>query len=143
MPNRLYRRPESVLVVIYTFYMDFLLLERTHPVNFWQSVTGTICWNEDPHDAAIREVKEETGLSSESIIDAKLKNKFSILPEWKDRYDPKVNFNTEHLWYLKIPQKVSIDLCYKEHRSYKWVKSEQALKMVQSWTNKEAIKRLL
>ncbi|MBI79673.1 MAG: dihydroneopterin triphosphate diphosphatase [Pseudomonadota bacterium] len=143
MPNRLYRRPESVLVVIYTFYMDFLLLERTHPVNFWQSVTGTICWNEDPHDAAIREVKEETGLSSESIIDAKLKNKFSILPEWKDRYDPKVNFNTEHLWYLKIPQKVSIDLCYKEHKSYKWVKSEQALKMVQSWTNKEAIKRLL
>ena len=143
MPNRLYRRPESVLVVIYTFYMDFLLLERTHPVNFWQSVTGTICWNEDPHDAAIREVKEETGLSSESIIDAKLKNKFSILPEWKDRYDPKVNFNTEHLWYLKIPQKVSIDLCYKEHRTYKWVKSEQALKMVQSWTNKEAIKRLL
>ena len=143
MPNRLYRRPESVLVVIYTFYMDFLLLERTHPVNFWQSVTGTICWNEDPHDAAIREVKEETGLSSESIIDAKLKNKFSILPEWKDRYDPKVNFNTEHLWYLKIPQKVSIDLCYKEHRSYKWGKSEQALKMVQSWTNKEAIKRLL
>ena len=123
--------------------MDFLLLERTHPVNFWQSVTGTICWNEDPHDAAIREVKEETGLSSESIIDAKLKNKFSILPEWKDRYDPKVNFNTEHLWYLKIPQKVSIDLCYKEHRSYKWVKSEQALKMVQSWTNKEAINRLL
>ena len=143
MSNRLYRRPESVLVVIYTFYMDFLLLERTHPVNFWQSVTGTIHWNEDPRDAAIREVKEETGLSSESIIDAKLKNKFSILPEWKTRYDPKERFNTEHLWYLKIPQKVSIDLCYKEHRSYDWVKSEEALKMVQSWTNKEAIKRLL
>ena len=57
-----FRRPESVLVVIYTVRFECLLLERVSPRGFWQSVTGTLHWRETPADAAAREVREETGL---------------------------------------------------------------------------------
>ena len=57
-----FRRPESVLVVIHTPRRECLLMERVFPRGFWQSVTGTLRWRETPAAAAVREVREETGL---------------------------------------------------------------------------------
>jgi dATP pyrophosphohydrolase len=37
-----FRRPESVLIVIYTAAGEFLLLERRKPPGFWQSVTCSL-----------------------------------------------------------------------------------------------------
>ena len=105
MTKRLYSRPESVLVVVYTFDLDILLLKRLKPLNFWQSVTGTIRWDENPRQAAIREVREETGIVAKSIVDSEQQRKFRILPEWKERYHPEDKYNLEHLWYLNIPKK--------------------------------------
>ena len=51
-----YRRPESVLIVIYTDGGEFLLLERRRPPGFWQSVTGSLEWGEFADSAARREV---------------------------------------------------------------------------------------
>ena len=62
MATTQYKRPESVLVVIYTISGEVLLLERRQPAGFWQSVTGSLAWDEAPREAAIREVSEETGL---------------------------------------------------------------------------------
>ncbi len=143
MTKRLYSRPESVLVVVYTFDLDILLLKRLKPLNFWQSVTGTIRWDENPRQAAIREVREETGIVAKSIVDSEQQRKFRILPEWKERYHPEDKYNLEHLWYLNIPKKKSINLSNKEHSDYKWVNLVEASKIVNSWTNKEAIKGLL
>ncbi len=36
-----YKIPQSVLVVVYTVALDVLLLRRTEPDDFWQSVTGS------------------------------------------------------------------------------------------------------
>ena len=44
--DRRFKRPESVLVVIYTRSRECLLLERTQPSGFWQSVTGSLRWGE-------------------------------------------------------------------------------------------------
>ena len=42
------KRPESVLVVVYTAASEILLLNRVG-VSFWQSVTGSMEWHEtDP-----------------------------------------------------------------------------------------------
>jgi len=47
-----FRRPESVLIVIYTEGGEFLLLERRRPPGFWQSVTGSLEWGEFADAAA-------------------------------------------------------------------------------------------
>jgi len=56
------KRPESVLVVVYTRAGEVLMLRRTSPRGFWQSVTGSLEWGELPAHAAARELYEETGL---------------------------------------------------------------------------------
>jgi dATP pyrophosphohydrolase len=41
-----YKRPESVLVVIHTATGEVLVLRRCQPPDFWQSVTGSLRWEE-------------------------------------------------------------------------------------------------
>jgi len=43
-----YKRPESVLVVLYDEHHRILLLQRDDDASFWQSVTGTIETGESP-----------------------------------------------------------------------------------------------
>ena len=60
-----WKRPESVLVVVYTAADEVLVLLRRQPPDFWQSVTGSLRWDEThPLDAARRELREETGLDA-------------------------------------------------------------------------------
>ena len=52
-----YKRPESVLVVVYTRTARVLLLKRADHPHFWQSVTGALEWSEsEPRLAAAPEL---------------------------------------------------------------------------------------
>ena len=42
--DRRYKRPESVLVVVYTRSNEILALRRKQPNYFWQSVAGSLEW---------------------------------------------------------------------------------------------------
>src|SRR5690606_4956439 len=57
-----YKLPVSALVLIHTADLQVLLLERADKSGYWQSVTGSLEEGETPREAAIREVREETGL---------------------------------------------------------------------------------
>jgi dATP pyrophosphohydrolase len=62
-PQKPFKIPESVLVVIHTPALEVLVIERADRVGFWQSVTGS----KDRLDEALvetarREVFEETGI---------------------------------------------------------------------------------
>lgn len=60
-----FKLPVSVLVVVHTAELDVLLLERASRPGFWQSVTGSLDFPEEPLEAAAaREVKEETGIDA-------------------------------------------------------------------------------
>jgi dATP pyrophosphohydrolase len=140
--QKTWRRPESVLVVIYTPDRDCLLLERVAPAGFWQSVTGTLRWDETPVEAAAREVREETGIEPEGLRDAAIIRRFPILPGWRARYAPEVTENTEHLFYLELPRRRPVRLNPDEHREHRWLPIEDAIGLASSWTNREALERL-
>ena len=137
-----FKRPESVLVVIYTADGQVLLLRRSDHPDFWQSVTGSLGWGETPEAAALREVKEETGLDAGAALqDLGVQNVFPIFPRWRHRYAPEVNENIERAYALPLPQEQPINLS-PEHSEYSWFSFADAAQKVGSWTNREAIERI-
>ncbi len=138
-----HKRPESVLVVVYTRTGKVLLLRRagTHQ---WQSMTGSLKWEEsNPWDAARRELYEETGLkSTEGLRDLQHRSRYPILPAWRQCYALEVQENTEHAFALELPAEILISVNPAEHVEYGWFPFEEAAEKVFSWTNREVILRL-
>ena len=102
-----YKRPESVLVVLYNEHNQVLIMQRQDDPEFWQSVTGTIEEGEHPLFTAYREVAEETGISlnpdSGAIVDCHHTNQYEIREEWRYRYPPDAYVNTEFVFVTQIP----------------------------------------
>jgi dATP pyrophosphohydrolase len=139
-----YKRPESVLVVIYTIAGEVLLLERCQPAGYWQSVTGSLQWGEERLDAALREVREETGLAVEDrLVDCGYSNRFDIVPAWRARYAPDVTENTEYVYRVEYTDRPAIRINPEEHNRYRWVTRNEALQQASSSTNREAIARFV
>jgi dATP pyrophosphohydrolase len=138
--EREYKRPVSVLVVVYSHSGEVLMLRRKWPADFWQSVTGSLQWGETAQQAARRELKEETGLDAgDALVDAGISNRFPILSEWRTRYAPEVRFNTEHVFYLELPRPSEILLNPDEHSEYCWLAWKRAAERASSYTNRDAI----
>ncbi|MDS4068074.1 MAG: dihydroneopterin triphosphate diphosphatase [Candidatus Competibacter sp.] len=136
-----YKRPESVLVVVYTAAGEVLVLRRRQPPDFWQSVTGSLRWDEtDPLDAARRELREETGLGDEAeIVACGVVNRFPILPPWRHRYAPDAEENVEHVFRILLPERRPVVLNSVEHSEHEWLARAMAAARVASWTNRDAI----
>ena len=137
----IFKRPESVLVIIYNQTGHVLMLQRTFPQDFCQSVTGSLEWDEQAKDAAIRELKEETGLSAESLVDCNYSQQFEIYSIWRDRYEPGITHNLEHVFLLPLTECQKITINPREHSEYLWVTRAEAIEMATSHTNSEAISR--
>ncbi len=139
-----FKRPESVLVVIYAPDNQVLLLERCNPPGYWQSVTGSLEWDEEPQAAALREVQEETGLSVDNqLTDCAYQNRFEILPAWRDRFAPDVHINTEYVFKVELAEPVSVVMNPEEHTRSCWLPASVAVLQASSSTNQIAIERLL
>ncbi|MBT8123886.1 MAG: dihydroneopterin triphosphate diphosphatase [Gammaproteobacteria bacterium] len=136
-----YKRPESVLVLVYTQAGEVLMLRRKYPSDFWQSVTGSLEWDENPQQAAIRELQEETGISEQELHDCQYSQNFEIYSIWRDRYAPGVTENQEHVFSLELTDKVDIQLDPREHEEYIWLSKQKALELAFSHTNQDAIQR--
>jgi dATP pyrophosphohydrolase len=137
-----FRRPESVLIVIYTAGGEFLLMERCRPPGFWQSVTGSLEWGEMPDDAARREVIEETGITQGLLRNMQWTQVYEILPSFGKTYAPGITRNLEHAYALKLLDRVPVALHAKEHVQYRWAKAQEALDTVSSNTNRVIIEQL-
>ena len=139
-----FKRPESVLVVVYTRTGKVLLLKRADDPDFWQSVTGSLLWEEtEPRQAAARELREETGLeAAEDLRNLQLTYRYPILPKWRPRYAPEVRENTEHAFALELPAEILITVNPAEHAGHGWFTMDEAAGKAASWTNREVIVKL-
>ncbi len=136
-----FKRPESVLVLVCTDRAEVLLLERTRPRGFWQSVTGSLHWGETPRAAAARELAEETGLDAGSRLhDLRAGARFPIVPPWRARYAPRHRINREHWFIVQLPSRRTIRIARSEHRQYRWLPASSALRQATSWTNRGLIR---
>lgn len=139
--SKKYKRPESVLIVIYSKTGQVLMLRRKFPDEFWQSVTGSLEWGESVQQAAVRELYEETGLDGAGLIDCQTAHEFVIYSIWRDRYAPGVTQNLEHVFLLPVDRCEPIIIDTKEHCEFQWVSREEAIQLATSHTNGEAISR--
>lgn len=137
-----FRRPESVLIVIYTENGEFLLLERRRPPGFWQSVTGSLEWGELADGAARREVIEETGITQGVLVNLQWTQVYEILPSFGKVYAPGITLNLEHAFSLRLLHQVPVTLSDSEHVRYRWVCATEALETASSSTNRAVIAEL-
>lgn len=140
-----YKRPESVLVVIFDENRNVLVLQRQDNHNIWQSVTGSLEEDELPIQTAYREVLEEIGFDAQAnsaiILDTRIVNQYAIRPEWRYKYPPNNFINTEYVFLLEIPSETPIVLT--EHVSYKWLTAIVAEQLIWSESNKRAVTQFL
>ena len=136
--------PVSTLVVIYTPALDVLLLERADHPGFWQSVTGSQDEGETLEQTAAREVLEETGIDARrhDLTSWNLSNVYEIYPVWRHRYAPGVTHNTEHVFGLRVSERIPVVLAPREHLAAEWVPWRDAAERVFSWSNRSAILNL-
>lgn len=130
-----------MLVVVTTSGGEVLLLRRTQPARFWQSVTGSLGWGETPSAAARRELEEETGIQAGAgLRDLQRSLVFPILPAWRARYAPEARFNREHWFLVQLSGRRLIRLNPGEHNQYLWLSQPRAERLASSWTNRRAIR---
>jgi dATP pyrophosphohydrolase len=137
-----FRRPESVLIVIYTEGGEFLLLERRRPPGYWQSVTGSLEWGEFADAAARREVIEETGITQGVLVNLQWTQVYEILPAFGKVYAPGVTQNLEHAFSLRLQDRVPVVLSDAEHVQLRWLSAADALNTACSSTNRAVIAEL-
>ena len=138
-----YRRPVSVLIVVYTVDGEVLLLRRSSPFDFWQSVTGSLAEGENHGQAAKRELAEETGLSDEGVLRfSGLSRQFVIDPRWRHKYQPGIVENVEFEWRYRIEKPMPVKLQKSEHSEFCWCPLDEAADRVWSWTNRDALQQL-
>ncbi|HEX7054820.1 MAG TPA: dihydroneopterin triphosphate diphosphatase [Burkholderiales bacterium] len=134
--------PVSVLVVVHTAALEVLLLERRARAGYWQSVTGSLESADEPlEQAAAREVREETGIdvAAGRLSRWNVVNTFEIYPEWRHRFAPGVIYNVEHVFGLRLAERVPVTLSPEEHVAHAWLPWREAAARCFSWSNRDAI----
>lgn len=104
--------------------LEFLLLKRSENEIYpglWQMVTGSIDDNEKAYQTAIREIKEETGLTPV---------KFWVVPNVNSFYSPKQNeICMVPVFAALVADDSNVNISG-EHSEYKWVSKEEALELL-------------
>jgi dATP pyrophosphohydrolase len=135
-----FRRPVSVLVIVFTDEGEVLLLRRAKPFDFWQSITGSLKADETHAQAARRELLEETGLRDQGSLQySGVSRQFVIDSRWRNKFESGAIENVEFEWHYRLPARLEIEISHDEHTEYCWLPVATAAERVWSWTNRDAL----
>jgi dATP pyrophosphohydrolase len=121
---------ESTLIEAHVFRksgndIEFLLLKRSDEDELypgsWQMVSGSIDENEKAYVAALREIKEETGL---------IPLKFWVVPNVNSFYNQVKGKIIMIPVFAALVERSSKVILSNEHSEFKWKKKEEAKKML-------------
>ena len=98
---------------------EFLLLN--YPQGHWDFIKGKVEQNETPHETAIRETKEETGITNIEFIDG-----FEESVEYDFRFK-KEDIHKKVIFFLAKTNEKNIQLSH-EHNDYLWLEYNDTLK---------------
>ena len=98
---------------------EFLLLN--YPQGHWDFVKGKVEQNETPHETAMRETREETGITNIEFIDG-----FEESVEYYFRFK-KEDIHKKVIFFLAKTDEKNIKLSH-EHNDYLWLEYNDALK---------------
>jgi len=98
---------------------EFLLLN--YPQGHWDFIKGKVEQDETPHETALRETKEETGITNIEFIDG-----FEESVEYDFRFK-KENIHKKVIFFLAKTNEKNIKLSH-EHNDYLWLEYNDALK---------------
>ena len=98
---------------------EFLLLN--YPQGHWDFVKGKIEQNETLHETALRETKEETGITNIEFVDG-----FEESVEYDFRFK-KEDIHKKVIFFLAKTNEKNIKLSH-EHNDYLWLEYNDALK---------------
>jgi 8-oxo-dGTP pyrophosphatase MutT (NUDIX family) len=146
-----YRRPEKVLIYLYRRTanrgVEYLLLRREPSGNagsIWQTVVGSVRWNEELVEAARREIFEETGLTRLKGIMAfgyVFSFPFRLPPGHQSDYAPDVTAIRNTVFAAEVASSRPVHLS-EEHVGYAWFSYQEALDRVHWSEEKEALSLL-
>ena len=135
-----HKLPISVMVVVHTVQCEVLLLERALRPGYWQSVTGSLDTMDEPLErAAVREVREETGIDGGRLQRWNVTYTFEIFKQWRNRFAPGVIHNVENVFALELPARTPVTLAQEEHTRFQWLPWREAAAKCFSWSNRDAI----
>jgi len=98
---------------------EFLLLN--YPQGHWDFIKGKVEQGETPHETALRETKEETGISDIEFIDG-----FEESVEYDFRFK-KEDIHKKVIFFLAKTNEKKISLSH-EHNDFVWLEYDDALK---------------
>ncbi len=134
-----FKRPESVLVVIYTGHGEVLRLRRREPPDFWQSAE-----RRDSAPGGSARGARETGLLADAgLADSGTVNRYPIHPAWRAKFAPEVKENTEYVFSLRLPAIDAVRINPDEHLEYRWLPRDEAAELAGSGTDRHAILKLV
>ena len=98
----------------------------------WEFVRGNIEENETEKETAIREAEEETGISDLNFME-NFKEKISFFYKINNEL-----INKEITFFLAETKTDQVKLSF-EHKDYKWLEIEDALKLIKFKNSKEVL----
>ena len=116
--------------------IEFLILKRAENQIYhgiWQMVSGKIKENEKAFDAAIRELKEETGLIPLKIWSAPKVNSF-----YSSKSD---TINLVPVFAIQVEKNLNVTIS-NEHSEFKWGSAEAVQKLL-AWDGQRQAVRLI